>query len=186
MKEDQRVTSTWHLTQELNGREEFKTIYKDDRIALSVVSALIMTVAFGALLIAPDETKLKTSGAYTHAVYVYVLANTISGCASMLGLWVGSYQYLVMNKTPVNKALAVADALGDGWGPLDSPMFWTLVSLISLLVALGASVFMIHEMTIFGMSLTIIVLCFILMFALQQKFRRVWKNIVATSTSDSE
>ena len=175
----QRQT-TWSLTSDKHTDEQFKQICKDDRAALSIVAALVMTVTMSNLLTDPSTLKQQRHGiGQSFFTGLFVLSNTVSCCSAILGLWVGSYQYLVMNKTPARLASKVAHALKLGWGlNIEIPIFWVMLSLYGLLVALLATVALLHTTSLLLAATCLTVFTAVLLSALTMKMRGVWVKYV--------
>ena len=151
---------TWKPVKELGTDAEFKEIYKQDRAALVVGAALLMSVS--APVIVFDPNVLEGSDNHSkQAEAIMRIAALVSLCAAALGFWVGSYQFLMMNRAPIQFAYVVARemsaAAGNAGYFLMSPLWHIRVSVISLLVAIAAALANLASSGVFKCSLLIVI-----------------------------
>ena len=163
------VKGAWELAKELNDEVQLKEAFQQDRIALSVVGALVMSMAISAILTEREALEAAGKPGSEYVIGVFVVAGAVSLSTSMLGMWIGSYQYLLINKTPPSLVWSTMAALRRKEGrkrtssgtldpgirsshlaiALNNPIVWVQVSLWALLVCALACVYLMHDNAIF-------------------------------------
>ena len=173
----------WCPTKERVTDEEFKEIYKQDRAALVVGAALIMTVAAPMILF--DRNVLEAGDNYSfEAEGIVRLASVVSLCTAAAGFWIGSYQFLMLNRSPAALAYDVAREISAGsviWYFLMSPMWYVRYSILALLLAVLAAVEMLQSRWVFNCALLLIVFSGISMQLLTIKIDFAFGGIVQSS-----
>jgi hypothetical protein len=101
-----------------------KDIFLKDRAALGVIAALMMTINFGALMIAPDEGVSEPSW----LIWAFVLFHAIGGISALTAIWVGAYQYLKANMLPPRHVLCYMREVPS----IVEPIYWMTVSVVCL------------------------------------------------------
>lgn len=152
-KSSEEMTEWEYVLKMNNGnKEQLKEAFKNDRTALGIFAALLMTVAFNAILLSPNE--FDQSNQYIeYFAHANVFLNFLSGICALISVLVGSLQFMLLNRYPADRSLAVIEAMTEdnGCGPLDEPISWLWVSMLSMIAGATAGVYLMHGLPMFIM-----------------------------------
>lgn len=115
-------------------------VFRNDRAALGVIAALIMTVNFGALqngVPAGDHPAL--------AAAVFVLTNAVGGTVALGCVWIGAYQYLKINMLPAEQIQEYVNGLRFH----EEPVHWMTVAVVALPLSLMADLYLRYDGAVF-------------------------------------
>jgi hypothetical protein len=114
--------------------QRVKEMFMYDRATLSVVAALLLTMSYSGLLLQRNSfLSASRDTANGFFVFAYLLSNVVMGLASLLCVWIGSYQYLKLNFCPHNQVLKFLTAIErNRLHPIMEPLLWMTIALYAV------------------------------------------------------
>ena len=181
----------------LESEDKLREAYGNDRVALSVVSALIMTASIAALAVSMDDFNAE-NGEETNEtlMYMYVTFHLISIGASVSTIFTGTWQYLKLNMAPSAAIDEIIRSFQKIPGPFREPVVFCNLSVVSLVAGIVTGVYLVYGVVAFRIALIISVIFFIQSSVAMTLAGKAFKDVVvqknykertiATSKSNQE
>ena len=146
----------------LESEEKLRESYGNDRIALSVVSALIMTASIAALAVSVDDFNAENGDELNETLMrVYVAFHSISIGSSVSTIFTGTWQYLKLNMAPAAAIDEMIHAFQKYPGIFREPVVYCNLSVVSCIAGVVTGVYLVYGVVAFRIALIIAIIFFI-------------------------
>lgn len=143
----------WEFVLYMNkGKSKYlKEAFKNDRTSLSIFGALLMTIAFNAMLLSP--TSYADNPYNLYFAHANVFFNFLSGLSALISVLLGNLQFMLLNRYPASRALEVIHAMTEDncFGPMDEPLTWLWMAIFSLIAGASTTVYLQNGLSMFLM-----------------------------------
>jgi len=163
----------------IESEDKLRESFGNDRVALSVVSALFMTSSIAALGVPPSEFHESNSEQTNEVLmYIYTTAHTMVIGACMSTIFTGTWQYLKLNMSPSAAVDEMVHAFLQHNPIVSEPVLYCNISAFAMAVAIVTGIYLIYGQVSFWISSVVMVIFIIQIIATVYSSEAAYKKVV--------
>eukprot|EP01083_Nonionella_stella_P064849 169408_1 len=143
----------------IESEAKLRESFGNDRVALSVVSALFMTSSIAALSLSPSQFyESNSEETNKRLMYIYTTAHTTVIGACMSTILTGTWQYLKLNMSPAAAVDEMIDTFLQHNPLVTEPVLYCNLSVFAMSVGIVTGIYLVYGSVSFWISFVIMLL----------------------------